>query len=226
MSRWARPHGLPAGHQVAVLGRGVAPLGRAGERLGLGDQLLLGRAGVVTLGVQGREVRLAVLGEDRPGVREAVPQLVVALAVQARQRLPGVHQGAQPVAGLPPLGGLGELLGLGDQLVLGGAGLVLCLGTGGLALLTAGLDVGTQRVQALGQRVQVTHRVRLHDLGTQVLQGRLGVLGRKVGGPYPLLQQADLHGDALVLALEVGEGLLGKPACQEPTTRSPSAVLT
>ncbi|GAA2917831.1 hypothetical protein GCM10020221_12540 [Streptomyces thioluteus] len=77
--------GRPLGHQVPVP-RAVAPQSvDPGQALRLGDQLLLDLAGVLALRVQRREVRLAPLGERRAGVREAVPQLVVRLAVQPGQ---------------------------------------------------------------------------------------------------------------------------------------------
>ncbi|GGQ15222.1 hypothetical protein GCM10010215_45030 [Streptomyces virginiae] len=199
---------LPVRHQLAVAGGRRTPVGRLRQRLGLRDQPLLDLAGVLALRVQRGEVRLAALGEGGTGVREPVPQLVVRLAVQARQTLPDVHQGAQALAGAAPLVALRQLLGLGDQRVLGRPGLVRLLGLGDLALLAPGLHGLDQLVQPHAQGVQVAHGVVLVDLRTQVVDRRLGVLGGQISGPHPLFEEADLDHQALVLALEVGQGLL------------------
>ncbi|CAM5301895.1 hypothetical protein SRIMM317S_04416 [Streptomyces rimosus subsp. rimosus] len=138
-----------------------------------------------------------------------MPQLVVGLAVQARQALPGVHQGPQPLAGRPPLLAGRQLLGLGDQLLLGLPGLVALPRLLGLAFLAARLDIGDQLVQPLAQGVEVAHRVVLVDLLPQMADRGHRVLGGQIGGPDPPFEEADLYDQALILALEVGEGLFG-----------------
>ncbi|GAA5608054.1 hypothetical protein Sgri01_06411 [Streptomyces griseus] len=201
---------LPLGHQVAVARGGGHPVRGTGQRLGLGDQLLLGLAGVLALGVQRGEVRLAPLGERRAGVREAVPQLVVRLAVEAGETLPGVHQRPQPLTGRTPLLALCQLLRLGDQRHLGLLGLVGLLGLEDLALLAPRLDRRHERVEPLAQRVEVAHRVVLVDLLPQVVDGRRRVLRRQVGGLHPPFEEADLDHNAVVLALEIGQSLFGR----------------
>ncbi len=138
-----------------------------------------------------------------------MPQLVVGLAVQTRQALPGVHQGPQPLTGRPPLVGLRQLLGLGDQRLPGAARLVGLLRPLRLALLAARLHQCDELVQPGPQRVQVAHRVVRVDLFPQVVDGGLGVLRRQVGGLHSLLEEADLDNQAFVLAFKVGQGLLG-----------------
>ncbi len=201
--------GLPVGHQLAVAGGGGAPVRRLRQRLGLLDQLLLGLTGLLALCVQRGEMRLAPLGERRAGVREAVPQLVVRLAVQPRQALPRVDQRPQPLTRRPPLLAGRQLLGLGDQLLLGQPGLVALLGLLRLALLAPRFDGLDELVQPLPQCLQIADRMVLVDLVPQMVDGGLGVLRRQVGGLDPALEEADLDDQALILALEVGEGLLG-----------------
>ena len=88
-----------------------------------------------------------------------MPQLVVALAVQARRGLPLLQQRLEPVPGHAPLGGLGQGLGLGGQGLLGAVGLPLGLLAGRLVLGAALLGDLHQAVQPGHQALQVADRV-------------------------------------------------------------------
>lgn len=152
---------------------------------------------------------LAPLGEGGTGVREAVPQLVVGLAVQTRQPLPRVDQRPQTLTRRPPLLALRQFLGLDDERLLGLTGLVGLLRLLDLALLAPRVDRRDERVQPLAERGEITDGVVLVHLLTQVVDRRRGVLRRQVGGLHPPLEEADLDHQALVLALEIGQCLLG-----------------
>jgi hypothetical protein len=51
-------------------------------------------------------------------------------------------------------------------------------------------------------------------------------LGSPAPAAQPLLEQGDLGRELLEAAGEVRQPLLRRPACHDPTARSPSAVLT
>ena len=94
-----------------------------GQRLRLGDQLLLGGLGRRVVAVQLGEVGAAVPVEDRPGGAEPLPQRVLVAAAQPDAALlgglPALEELVHPRAGGLPLDlrGIvpGNLLGLGDD---------------------------------------------------------------------------------------------------------------
>ena len=149
----ARPARLPLGHQRLEPVRRRRPLGRVGQRLGLGDQLLLAGPGDAALLVERREVAAAAPGEGVPGGREALPQLLVGLAVDAADRLPLLDDGAEAVAGDLPLRALGQLLGLEDELLLGRGGRCPGRGPGRAGLLELGLG-GARPARSAGRRAR------------------------------------------------------------------------
>src|SRR5690606_9524031 len=109
---------LPLRHEVAVQACGVAPVGARRQRLGLRDQLLLGRLrGVVALLEVGEEVP-ALAVERGAGVAEPLPEGLLRRAVDARagalRLLPALEEGSQLLARGAPLHlarvGRGDLL--------------------------------------------------------------------------------------------------------------------
>ena len=69
-ARGARAGGLPPGHQIPVGAGRRTPVGRSGQGLGLGDQLLLGHpGGLAFLGLLG-ELGLPPPGVGRPGAEK------------------------------------------------------------------------------------------------------------------------------------------------------------
>ena len=99
--------GLPLGHQLLEPVGGRVPLGRVGQRLGLGDQLFLATLRLLAGRVEGGEVGAAAAGEGVAGGGVALPQLAVGLLVDAADRLPLVEDRLEPVAGRLPAGRLG-----------------------------------------------------------------------------------------------------------------------
>ena len=151
---------LPLAHQRLEPARGRPPLGRAGQRLGLGDQLLLAGPGDAALLVQRGEVAATAAGERVPGGGEALPQLLVGLPVDAADRLPLLDDGAEPVAGGLPLRALGQLLGLEDELLLGRGRRRPGRGPGRAGLLELRLGGADQRGQPDVERARGRRRRR------------------------------------------------------------------
>ena len=114
------PGGLPPVEQVAHLGGRGAPVGGGGERLGLGDQGLLGLLRGGPLLGQCGEVRAPAPVEGVAGRAEALPQRLLGGPVDPRRGLPLVEQLLEPLARGLPLLAVGERLGLGDQRLAGG----------------------------------------------------------------------------------------------------------
>jgi hypothetical protein len=148
-------------HQVPVRAGRRSPVGRGGQRLGLGDQLLLDLASALALPVLLRELGLATARVGRPGGGEAVPERVVGRPVQPGQRLPVLQQRPEPVDAAAPVVPRGQRLGLGDRELLLGPHLVLLAGLLrplGRARL---VDDRVQRLEAGQQGVEVADRVRV-----------------------------------------------------------------
>jgi hypothetical protein len=133
-------------------------------------------------------------------VAEALPERLLARAVQARSValgvLPGVEQRAQLLARRLPLDARGvgrrELLGRLDDRGAGGER----GGLGGGALLlelraTRGRH-GAQRLDAGPQAVEVSDCCRLGDLVAQLGEGRVDLLGGELGGAEACLEERDL----------------------------------
>ena len=90
---------------------------------------------------------------------------------------------------------------LGDRLAERGLRL-------GLLLLGQLLRGARERLESPRQGVEIADGVGVGDRAAEV-RDRLGDVGRKCAAPDPLLQQSDLAGEIGVLALEVGQRLLG-----------------
>src|SRR4051794_19212168 len=200
-------HGLPAVHEAAHGRRGRAPVGGRRQPLRLGDELLLGGAGLVALRVERGEVRAAAAAERVTGGGEARPQRLVGLAVDAADRLPLLDDRLEPVAGgLPGRRLGGDLLRLRGQRLLAGD----LRGAGG-GFLGAGLGRGLvggphHRPGTGGQAVEVAHRGGGGDRVGQRL--RLGLEFARVAGVRlePRLQQRHLGGQVVVAAGGGGPG--------------------
>ena len=154
--------GLPLGHQLLEPVGGGGPLGRLGQRLGLGDQLLL--AVWACLRCASRVAKWAPRRRVKPS-RAAAYRFHSSPSVFLSTPwigLPLVEDLLEPVAGGLPAGGLGgDLLGLLDQGGLAGQR----LGAGGLAggPGLAGLLLGDrgELVEPGGEAVEVADDVRL-----------------------------------------------------------------
>ena len=191
---------LPLRHQVAILAGGRAPVGRRRQRLGLDDQLLLDRLGVLAQRRLLAEVRLATTRVCRAGRAEAVPQLVVGGLAEPGERLPLVEQGAELVGAGLPVVACGDLLGLVGDARLLGLRLGDLGGALGLALLALLVDRRLQGVEPLEQRVEIAQRLGVDDLRAHLGDG----LGRVVRGErttlQALLEQVDLDLESFVAA--------------------------
>ena len=138
-----------------------------------------------------------------------MPQGVVARPIDARECLPLVQQGAEPVHATTPVIAQREGLGLGDHALLGllrHLELLRPLGLAGLGLL------GQQRlqcVQAGHQRFEVTDSVRAGDTAAHRGDAVSGFLRRKGAALDPRLQQTHLHLERLKAAGVEGKGLAG-----------------
>src|SRR5690606_37058223 len=116
--------GLPALVDRAERGTGGLQIGDRKELLGLPGQLLLQLQVLRLLGVPLGEHRAAGGEEDVLRAAEAVPQVVLVLALGTAGRLPLRHQLAVARGRRTPLRGVRQRLGLRDQPLLGAAGLL------------------------------------------------------------------------------------------------------
>ena len=176
---------LPGPHQLPVGRGGRAPVGRGGQRLGLGDQLLLARLGLLALLLQAGEVGLAPLGERVAGRGQPLPQRGLHRPVGPWRGLPLLQQLAHPLAADLPVRGLGrDLLGLGDDPLLDRS----CASTRACsrAARTSSRRPSTWPVSASSravQRVQVTDRVaRSATASSSRSMVARAVAGGQVGG--------------------------------------------
>ena len=97
---------LPTIHESPVGTRGARPVGRDGKRLSLANEGLLGRQGVLALGIARGEVLATSAIEGRARCTEALPQCLLAASVDARCGLPCLEEGGEAFAGGLPLGRL------------------------------------------------------------------------------------------------------------------------
>jgi len=92
-----------------------------------------------------------------------MPEFVVGRPIDARQRLPLIEQGTEPVDTAAPVVAGGKLLGLFDHRLFGSAGLFVLLGTLSLAGLLSCGELGCQALEGHDQAVEVAYRVGLRN---------------------------------------------------------------
>src|SRR5918994_1788323 len=110
---------------------------------------------------------------------------------------------------MPPVARLGDRRRLGRDALLAGASLVQGLRPLGAALRPALRDTGLDRVQALGQRREVTDGMRFDQRLTEPADPARGLVGRGRPGSEALFEQVYLNRKVVVLAPEERECLLG-----------------
>ena len=190
------PRCLPPGHQVSEGARRGAPVRGGGQRLGLGDELLLHGTRLVPPRAQLGEVLLAASGVRRPGRREAVPEVVVARLVDPGQLLPGLQQVPEAGGAAPPVVAVGQPLG-----VLGDAALLLFrlrrsrCPVSPASRLTL-LDHRCQRVEPFHERVEVSDGLSLEDGASQLGNRHPRVVRRDRAGADPTHEKVDLDGES------------------------------
>ena len=190
------PFLLDGGQRLTrLLGGGL--VGHRHQRLGLleeflllGQVLLLGRVGLVAVGLTRVEERVGGLAETRP-------QGVVLVAAGAASLLPTIHQLVELAGGLAPGGRILDLVGLGDDRLLGLAG-VVALVVAGLRPLAASL---VERGAGLGEPLPQRVRIRLVDAdgGALMLLPLLEEIAELVRGRTPVRVVAQRGGQRLGL---------------------------
>ena len=187
----------PLVHEPLERARGGGPVGARRERLGLGDELLLGALRVGVLRVETGEVAATGLVEAVAGGAEPLPQVRLRLAVETRGRalvgLPLVEQLAHPGAARLPLDAVlrltGDRLGLGHDLLALGRGRDAGLGPVLLLDVALGGHAGLDLVELGGEGVEVADDGRVLDLRGKGLESFGDVLGRHLGLREALLEE-------------------------------------